>query len=301
VFFLGTPFAALNWLRMGMKHKAVMFFCVSVIISIFQIWLRHGTPYTKTVNTLLIFLPLLVSVAYRLVLALIMFYDIRVFRLSGMKPNPVNWTIIFPFILSATIVSLGIVAGSDYLAKTTKYCRFPRFQDLSYDNELNARSGLRVTLMNHYDSKCSVSWAMESESNFLVPNQTPMPADSILYQLVGRQKGISRSFIMIYQKVEIYPEPITQAMVDALVENGHDINLPFEIPIDLHHAELLRYTCFQSKEHKNCIIALSYEHVLTWFKVSQQGISDNDFKQILTETIESIDQRIYDYEINVKN
>ncbi len=305
VFLLGTPVAALNWWRMGWRRKAIAFLCVSIILSLLQIWLRHGTPYTDKAtartSTFLLFLPFLVVVAYNLILTFIMVYDIRAFRRSSMEAKAVNWIIIFLFILSTALVSFSIVLSADYFAKTTRYCHFPRFQDFRYDNEINARSELRTALMHHYDSGCNVSWGLESESEstFFAQNQIPTPVNSILYTLVGRQRGVSKSFIAIYQTVELYSEPITQAMVDSQVEKRNDGNLSFEISIDPNHASLSGYTCFQS-QYKNCIIALGYEHVLTWFKVSQQGISDSEFEQIITETIRAIDQRIYNYEINAK-
>lgn len=304
VLLLGTPVAALNWWRMGWKRKAITFLCVSIVIALLQVWLRHGTPYTDKdtsgMSIFLIFLPLLVALAYNLIVALIVFYDMQAFHHSGMTPRAVNWTIIFAFVLSTTLISFAIVSSLDYFAKTTRYCHFPRFQDLRYDIEIDARSELRTTLINHYDSGCNVWWGMESESTFLMQNQVPRPVNSILYTLVGRQRGNSTSFISMHQVVELYTEPITQATVDSQVEHKDDGNLSLEIPKDANHSSLTGYTCFQTEEYKNCIITLGYEHVLTRFEISQQGISDSEFKRILSEIIQATDQRIYEYEVSIQ-
>lgn len=305
VFLLGTPVAALNWWRMGWKRKAIIFLGISVVISLLQVWLRHRTPYTDTnisrTGTFHIILPILIAFAYNLIIVLISFYDIRAFRRSSLESKAVNWTIIFLFIFAIGFVSFGIVWSSDYLAQTTKYCHFPRFQDLRYDNEINARSGLRTTLLNHYDSGCNIRWILESESTFSLQNQKPTPVHSIAYVLIGRQRGISKSFLSINQVVELYSESITQAMVDSRVEHRNDENLSLEIPVDSTHASLTDYICFQNETYKNCVIVLGYEHVLTRFEISWRGISDIEFELILAETIEAIDQRIYDYKINTKN
>jgi hypothetical protein len=297
-FFLGTPFAALNWWRMGWKRKAIIFLCISVVVGLLETWLRQGRPYTDTVwaNSILIILPFFVSIIYHLALAFIMFYDIRTFSLSGMASNTVNWTIVFPFILSTALISTGILFGSDYLAKTTKYCHFPRFQDLLYDHEIGSRSELRIALMNRYDTGCNIAWGMESEDSFPIQNQMPKPTNSIYYMLTGRQNGISTSFITMDQIVELYPNPITQAMIDSQVEKIDGVKLSLEIPFDSIHANLFRSNCFQGEVNKYCIITLGYKHVLTWFKVAQIGISDSDFEKVIAETIDNVDQRIYEYE-----
>lgn len=302
IFFLGTPFAALNWWRMGWKRKAITFLGISVVVNLFRIWLRPGVPYIDSVvsSYFLIFLPLLISVLYQLFLAFVISHDIRVFNLSSEKTSAVNWTIIFAFILITSAVSIGGVFGSDYLANSTKYCRFPRFQDLLYANDLSNRSGLRHALMNHYDSGCSVSWGLESESSLLIQNEEPKPSDSLLYTLAGQQKGISNSFIVIHQVVELYSQPITQAMVDSQVEQRNGTELNLEIPPDLSHAKLFSYNCFQNKEYQDCIIVLGYEHVLTWFEVSQQGFVDGDYERVLIETIKNVDQRIYEFETSMQ-
>jgi hypothetical protein len=302
IFFLGTPFAALNWWRMGWKRKAIIFLCISIVVNLFRIWLRPGAPYTDSPSSsyFLIFLPLLISILYQLLLAFVISHDIRVFNLSGEKTNAANWTIIVAFIFIISAVSVGGVLGSDYLANSTKYCRFPRFQDFLYANDISNRSGLRQMLMNHYDSGCLISWKLESESSFSVQNEVPKPSDSLGYTLAGRQKGFSNSFILIHQTVELYSQPITQAMVDSQVEQRNGTNINLEIPSDLSHAKLFRYNCFQSEEYQDCIIVLGYEHVLTWFEISQQGFIDGDYEQVLIETIKNVDQRIYEYETNTQ-
>jgi hypothetical protein len=302
IFFLGTPFAALNWWRMGWKRKATIFLCISIVVNLFRIWLRPGAPYTDSPSSsyFLIFLPLLISILYQLLLVFVISHDIRVFNLSGEKTIAVNWTIIFVFIVITFVVSIGAVFGSDHLASSTKYCRLPRFQDLLYTNDLSNRSGLRHALMNHFDSGCSVAWGLESESSFSIQNEEPKPSDSLGYTLAGRQKGFLNSFILIHQTVELYSQPITQAMVDSQVEQRNGTNINLEIPSDLSHAKLFRYNCFQSEEYQDCIIVLAYEHVLTWFEISQQGFIDADYEQVLIETIKNVDQRIYEYETNTQ-
>ncbi len=303
VFFLGTPFAALDWWRMGWKHKAIIFLCVSIAINLFGIWLRPGAPYTDADSAsssyFLILLPLLISVLFQLLLALVIYHDIRAFNLSGEKTNAVNWTIIFVFIFVTSAVSIGMVFASDYLANSTKYCRFPRFQDLVYANEVSNRSGARKALANRYDSGCMVSWGLESEWRLpAVQDTEPKSSDSLLYTLAGRQKGNLNSFILIQQDVTVYSQPITQAMVDSQVEKGSGENLSIEIPLEFSHTNLYRYNCSQKGEYQVCVAALGYKHVLVWFEISQQGISANEFKSILAETIRNVDQRIYEYESN---
>jgi hypothetical protein len=302
IFFLGTPFAALNWWRMGWKRKAITFLCIFIVVNLFRVWFRPQVPYpdSESLSYFLIFLPSLISVLHNLLLAFVISYDIQVFNLSGGKTNSVNWTIVFTFLFIASTVGISGVFASDYLANSTKYCRFPRFQDLLYANGVSKRSGLRGTLMNRYDSGCLISWNLESERSFLVQNEEPGLDDSLRYTLVGRQKGTSSSFIVIHQLVELYSQPITLAMVDSQVKkrNGTEINL--EIPSDLSHAKLFRYHCFQSDEYQDCIIVLGYEHVLTWFEVSQEGFVDDGYEHVLIETIKNVDQRIYEYEANIQ-
>lgn len=301
IFFLGTPFAALNWWRMGWKRKAVIFLGISVVVNLSLLWLRPGMPYTDFVasSELFILLPLFFSIFYQLILSFIVSRDIRVFNLSGGVTNTVNWTIVFVFIVITTAISTGMVFGFDYLASFTKYCRFPRFQDLLYVNNISDRSAFRQTLMNHFDTGCIVTWGLESESNYSAPNEEPKPSESLRYTLAGQQKGVSNSFFLLYQGVELYSQPITQAMVESRVEGWNGPKVAIEFPGNLSHAKLFRYKCFQNEGYQDCVIAFGYEHVLMWFHASQQGFADGDFEKLLMETIKNADQRIIEYEANL--
>lgn len=300
IFFLGTNFAALNWWRMGWKHKAIAFLGVFVIVGLFLTWVRIGPPYTDstTLSGFLLFLPFVIFILYRLLLAFVVSRDIQTFNLSGEKTNAVNWTIVFAFALTTFAVSAGIVFGSDYLAGSTKYCRFPRLQDLLYANDVNNRSGLRQMLMNRFDSECSVAWGLENDSIWYRRNEEPKSSDSLLYVLAGRQTGVSTSFIAAHQVVELYSQPITQAMVDSRVEHS-GVKIAVELPSNLSHAKLFRYNCFQDEEYQTCIIALGYERILIWFEASQSGFTDSAFEQALIEIIRNVDQRVSDYEASL--
>lgn len=300
IFFLGISFAALNWWRMGWKRKAIIFLGISVVVDLTQIWLRPGFPYSELVvsNNFPFFLSLLISILFQSLLAFVASRDIRAFNLSGEQTNAVSWTIIFAFIFIIFAVNFGIVFSSDYIASSTKYCRFPRFQDLLYANDVNNRSGFRRTTVNHFDSGCLVTWGFESEYDIPAQNEEPKPSVSLAHTLAGRQDGNSNSFIMMHQVTSLYSQLITQAMIDSRVGQMNGTKVMIEIPSNLVHAELFHYDCFQYEEFQDCIIVLGYEHVITWFKASQRGFSDSEFEQVLIETIKNVDQRIYEYETN---
>lgn len=299
VFLLGAPVAALNWWRMGKKNKGFTFLGVSIVIDLLVLWLQaplSDFDLAGTTDFLIVF-PFFVVALFQLILAFLIRRDVKTFTLSGAKPLKVHWSMIFPFLLSTVLLSLGIMYGADAMAQNTKYCQFPRFQDLLYDNMLANRSGLQSTLINHYDWGCNIALDGESKSTAQISTRTPSPSNTVSASLVGHQKSISDSSILIAQTIEQYQEPVTQAMVETAVNEMSHSGSAFEIKLDNIKAEFFNYRCGQGNhQYKYCLIGLGYTHSLTLVQVAQDEYHNIEFERLLAAIIQKVDQRMVEYD-----
>jgi predicted membrane protein len=301
IFFLGVPFAALNWWRMGWKRKAIVFLCISIAVRTLNLWLQPSEflRYTDVISqTQFYFFQLLLQIIFNLILSIIMFYDIQTFNAEKEKSHAVNWKVIFLFALPLALITIGIEFTADYFYKDSKYCHFPRLQDLLYENITLNQQGAKNMLTNYYalNSGC-VFWGIESYNNSLVASQNEI-SDSASYIFFGRLKNNQNSSIELRQQVEIHQNTVSQTLVDSLVSNRQSFPLIFEIKIEAPHANYVKYKCWLSGPDKDCHVVLGYNNVISWLQITQSGLSDKEFETILSGIISDIDKRIYQHEIN---
>ncbi len=303
IFFFGIPFASLNWWRMGRKRKAIIFLCVSIVVEIFTSWLRQNHFYLIRTNLVPVknefyTLQFLVEVAFNLILSVIMAYDIRAFNKSEANSNAVNWKFIFLIILSSALVEVGLMASVDHFYRDTRYCRFPRLQDLLYDEVIYNTASLKSISVNRYDLKCGFAGFEYYESD-LPGNAGDKITDSASYLFAGPAIDNSNSFLLLKQKIEIHEDQIPQSLVDSLVDGWQNSDENFEIKLETRYADHFRYSC--QKIDRVCYIVLGYKNILSSLFVSPDGWSDSQFERMLQVLVSNIDERMYEYEINISN
>lgn len=291
VFFLGIPFAALNWWRMRKKGKAIFFLILSLLVFLLISWtdFERITPTDEAIATPINLARLFLVIAYSGVLAILMQMEIRQFRESGISSVSVKWPAIFIFWVILLVAGEGIWAALDTGARESGNCRFPRLQDLIYQKELGQRSGLASLVMGRNDFGCGWDWFKEIRE--------PISANRYGLFLMGYLNDTDSSLLVfenVYQYEKVTAEIFSEFVQKSVLLDGSEY-LP---QVDDRTARYSKIACSNSSGggYIECKIILGYQKVVTDFNLTFLDMSDEQINELIQSLVSTNSQIVQVYE-----
>ena len=291
IFFLGSPFAALNWWRMRKRGKAIFFLFFNLLIVLLTSWTQYRggiTPTDHAIADKLIFARLLIGIAFSGILAIIMFFDIQRFKKDGKTSESVKWQAVIIFWLILVVASTGTWVSLDYGAREMGQCRFPRLQDVIYQKEFEQRTGLATLVLGRKDFSCDWTWDIEIAEpiapngyHLLLVNETDNMDDPRFY--------VSER---IFQYEEVTPDEFSKIVQDTTRSNYPEYSVMTKDP----NAKYSNIHCTRSDKYTSCNFIFGYQKIISKFDLDFSGLSDKQINELLQLVVSTNSQRIHAYE-----
>ncbi len=291
VFLLGTPFAFLNWWRMKKRGKAVFFLVANIFANLLISWTKYKggiTPTDHALSTQTIFFRLLINTAFAGLLALMMSADIRRFKKEGQASASVKWQIIFAFWAILIIANFGVWAVLDYGAKEAGFCRFPRFQDVIYQKELEQRTGLATLVLGRNDFNCDWIWDIEAVK--------PFRENGYYLYLVGDLNNKQKSSFWVSELIFEYDKVTTENFSEIVRRFTGLEGSEYLVKVEDPNARYSKIECARYSDFTMCNLILGYQNVISRLELTFSGLSDEQINELIHSVISTNSKRIQAYE-----
>jgi len=291
VFFLGIPFAALNWWRMRKKGKAIFFLFMSFFVFLLTSWAdyRGGiTPTDHAVSSEIGLARLLITGAFSGLLAIIISIDIQRFKKEEKTPVSVKWQILFVFWAILALANIGSWMALDYGARNMGECRFPRLQDVVYQNEFEQRTGLATLVLGRNDFNCDWIWDIErGESD----------SDKSYHMvLVGDLKNNKDSSLWVFERVHYYEKVTTDIFSEIVHSDTQSDGSEYFVKVEDPNAQYSNVVCAKFEKFTVCNLAFGYQNLISELNLTFHGLSDEEINELIQLIVSTNSQRIHVYE-----